>query len=456
MKLLADAALLPNGWAHNVLVEIGEEGRISRVVPGNTDRRDIFHLVGQILVPAPANLHSHAFQRALAGLTERRGPGEADSFWTWRDLMYRFLDRLTPDDVEAIAALAYMEMLEAGFAGVGEFHYLHHAPGGAPYEDRAQMSARIAKAAGETGIGLTLLPVLYMQGGPGGRPLTEVQKRFANDPDGFTDLLERAEQAVHRLPDARVGVAPHSLRAVPPAAINEVANLRPAAPVHIHIAEQEAEVAEIEATYGARPVAWLFDNTSVDERWCLVHATHMTDTETSQLARSGAVAGLCPVTEADLGDGIFNGVRHFKEGGVFGVGTDSNVRIDLEEELRLLEYGQRLRHRARAVLCKRNGSNGRTLLEAVCKGGARALGRDSGRIAPGAWADLLALDRHSLALDGLHEDAALDAWVFSGTGEEVCEVWSAGRHMVRAGRHVEHEQIRRRGHAVLKRLREAL
>ncbi|MFP4002944.1 MAG: formimidoylglutamate deiminase, partial [Alphaproteobacteria bacterium] len=380
MGLIAEAALLPGGWARNVLIEIDDAGRIAAVESEARASAADLRLTGRIVVPAPANLHSHAFQRALAGLTERRGPGNADSSWTWRELMYRFLDRLTPDDVQAISALAFMEMLEAGFAGVGEFHYLHHAPGGTKYDDPAEMSARIAQAARETGIGLTLCPVLYMQGGADGRPLADSQRRFGNDLEGFARLLEGAAAALGNMPDAVLGVAPHSLRAVPPQALAGAARLRPEDPVHIHTAEQEAEVAEIQAALGARPVSWLLDNAHMNPRWCLVHATHMTDAETSRLAASGAVAGLCPVTEADLGDGIFNGVDWFREGGTFGVGTDSNVRIDLAGELRLLEYGQRLRHRGRALLCPRNGSNGRALLAAACAGGAQALGRHSGRI----------------------------------------------------------------------------
>jgi formimidoylglutamate deiminase len=454
MRLIADSALLPGGWARNVQIDIDDSGRIAAVEPDVVEARAGERLRDRILLPAPANLHSHAFQRALAGLTERRGPGEADSFWTWRDLMYSFLNRLTPDDVEAIAALAFMEMLESGFASAGEFHYIHNAPGGTPYADAAEMPVRIAQAARETGIGLTLLPVLYMQGGVNGRPLAEGQTRFANTLDGFARLLEGAEKAAGKLPDASVGVAPHSLRAVPPDALAEAAELRPGAPMHIHIAEQEAEVREIEAAYGARPVAWLLDSMQVDERWCLVHATHMTDTEIIGLAASGAVAGLCPVTEANLGDGLFEGVKYLGAGGVFGIGTDSNVRIGLADEMRLLEYGQRLHNRGRAMLCPRTSSNGRTLFDAVCKGGAQALGRNSGHIAPGTWADLLTLDGAAIALDGLQDDGVLDAWIFAGREPLIRDVWSAGRHVVMEGRHVARDMIEPRARKVLRSLRE--
>jgi formimidoylglutamate deiminase len=372
-RIHAERALLPDGWAQEVAVAI-EDGRIAEVTPCAVP--DAGEHGAEILLPAPANLHSHAFQRAMAGMTEARGPEGRDSFWTWRELMYRFLDRLGPEDVEAIAALAYVEMLEAGYAAVAEFHYLHHGPGGAPYGNPAELAARVAAAAAETGIGLTLLPVLYMQGGTDGRALAGGQRRFGNDVAGFARLLEHAETAAVAVgPDARAGVAPHSLRAVPVEALTEIAELRPGAPIHMHIAEQEAEVREVLATHGATPVRWLLEIQDVGPRWCLIHCTHMTSEETAGLARSGAVAGLCPITESNLGDGIFDGARFLEARGRFGVGSDSNVRIALAEELRTLEYSQRLRDRARAVLAGRGRSAGRTLFGTAVAGGAPAHGR---------------------------------------------------------------------------------
>ncbi len=452
--LFAPVALTPDGWAENCRVGIARSGRIAAVETAATPQPGDDVLAGRILLAAPANLHSHAFQRAMAGLTESRGPDEQDSFWTWRRLMYRFVERLDPDQIEAIAALSYMEMLEAGYASVGEFHYLHHRPGGGAYDDPAETSARIAAAALETGIGLTHLPVLYARGGADGRPLQGGQLRFGCDLDRFAALFEAAARVVAGLPaDARIGVAPHSLRAVPPDMLADVARLTDG-PVHIHIAEQLGEVEEISAACGARPVEWLLANADVDQRWCAVHATHMTAAETAALARSGAVAGLCPITEANLGDGIFNGSDFLAAGGAFGIGSDSNVRIALAEELRTLEYSQRYRAHARAVLCAPGKSVGRTLYDAALAGGARALGRDSGAIAAGQWADLSALNADNPALADLAGDTLLDAWIFAGGDNAVSDVWSAGRQVVADGRHVKRQEIEARCRERTKGLRE--
>mgnify|MGYP001627435403 CR=1 FL=1 len=452
--LWAKEALLPDGWAADVTVELSADGRISAVrpetsVPAGATRTGL-------LLPAPANLHSHAFQRAMAGLTERRGPDPRDSFWTWRQLMFRFLDQLTPEDVEAIAAFVQMEMLEAGYATNVEFHYLHHQPGGAPYANLGEMSERIAAAAARTGIGLTLLPVFYQYGGCDRRALGPGQVRFGNDISRFADLVDAAEKALSHLPaDARIGVAPHSLRAVAAEDLARAAGLRRDAPLHMHLAEQVAEVEEVLAHRGARPVDWLLGNADVDRRWCLIHCTQMLENETLSLAATGAVAGLCPITESSLGDGIFDGVRYIGAGGVIGVGSDSNIRISLSEELRTLEYSQRLRDRSRAVLATASKSTGRVLFEAVVKGGAQAAGRPSGAIAPGQLADLVALDGQSVHLAGRQGDTALDAWAFAGDDRLVREVWSAGRHVVCAGRHIAHDRITADYIRTVSRLREA-
>ncbi|MCC6303641.1 MAG: formimidoylglutamate deiminase [Rhodobacteraceae bacterium] len=429
----ARQALLPGGWAREVTVRLAGD-RIAEVTAGTPAPAGA--RAAGILLPAPANLHSHAFQRAMAGLTERRGEGGEDSFWTWRRQMFAFLDRLSPDDVEAIAAFAFLEMIAAGHAAVAEFHYLHHAPGGRPYADPAEMSARIAAAAAATGIGLTLLPVLYMQGGCDGRPLARGQDRFGNDLDRFARLLEGAEAVVAALPgDCRTGVAPHSLRAVPPAALAAAAALRPGAPFHMHLAEQTGEVVEVEAALGARPVAWILDHAAVDGRWCLVHCTQSERAETLALAATGAVVGLCPITESSLGDGIFDAVAYTAAGGRWGVGSDSNIRIALAEELRTLEYSQRLRDRTRAALATPARSTGRVLLETAAAGGAGAAGRDAGMIAPGRLADLVALNDSHPDMAGRAGDTALDAWIFARDGGLVRDLWSAGRHLLRDGVH---------------------
>ncbi len=438
-SIWAEQALLADGWARDVSVRLDGD-RIAAVAAGTAPAPGA-QRVG-VLVPAPTNLHSHAFQRAMAGLTERRGPDPRDTFWTWRQLMFRFLDRLSPDDVQAIAAFVQLEMLEAGFAAVAEFHYLHHAPGGVPYADLAEMSSRIAAAAGQTGIGLTLLPVLYQQGGCDGRPLAEGQIRFGNDPERFARLVEGAEAALAVLPaDARLGIAPHSLRAVTSEGLAACALLRPDAPLHMHLAEQVAEVDEVRAHTGRRPVEWLLDNAAVDDRWCLIHCTQMERHETLALAATGAVAGLCPITESSLGDGIFDGVAWTGAGGRWGVGSDSNIRISLIEELRMLDYSQRLRDRVRAALASREKSTGRMLLEGAVQGGAQAAARDAGAIEAGRLADLTALDAAHVDLDGLAGDTLLDSWIFAGGSGMVSDVWAAGRHLVAGGRHAAREGI---------------
>ena len=438
-KLLCRRLLSREGWRERQSIEIDPDGRISAIE--DADEQAFFDI--DILIPAPANLHSHAFQRAMAGVTEARGPSGRDSFWTWRRTMFRFLDALTPDDVEAIAAFMQMESLEAGFGSVAEFHYLHHQPGGAPYARLSEMSERIVAAAERTGCGLTLLPVLYSQGGCDGRELAPGQVRFGNDLTRYARLYEECGALIANMgADARLGAAPHSLRAVRREDLNAVAQLAGNAPVHMHLAEQVAEVEEVQSAYGARPVDWMLKQALINDRWCLIHATQMTPQETVGLAQTGSVAGLCPLTEANLGDGVFDGVRFFEAGGAVGVGTDSNIQIDLASELRQLEYSQRLRDRGRSMLATSTQSTGRRLLEAAAKGGAQAAGRGSGVIEPGAWADLVALDASAVDLVGKSEDALLDAWIFTGAQSVITDVWSAGRHVVEGGRHIQRDAIR--------------
>ncbi len=449
----ANQALTTSGWENNVLIEIDESGRITRV---QADSPAAGNRVGTLL-PAISNLHSHAFQRSMAGLTERRGPDPRDTFWTWRQLMFRFLDQLTPDHVQDIAAFVQMEMLEAGYANNTEFHYLHHQPGGVPYDNIAEMAERIAAAANITGIGLTLLPVHYQFGGCDKRPLGAGQIRFGNDPERFARLYEESEKALKSLPsDTRMGVAPHSLRAVGREDLIATTRLSKDGPVHMHLAEQVAEVEEVEASWGKRPVEWLLENADVDENWCLIHCTQMQEHETLGLAKTGAVAGLCPITESSLGDGIFDGVRYLNAGGTIGVGSDSNIRIALSEELRTLEYSQRLRDKSRAALATPEKSTARRLFDAVAKGGAQAAGRDAGRIEVGALADLMALDSTAVDLIGRTGDTILDTYVFAGDDRMVRDVWSAGRHVVTEGRHIAHDTITGRYRKVMEQLKEAV
>lgn len=429
---------LPSGWATNVRLSLAN-GRITAIEPGQAPQPSDTRV--DTLLPALANLHSHSFQRAMAGMTEYRAAGK-DSFWTWRDLMYRFTAHLTPGQIEAIAALVFLEMQEAGYASVGEFHYLHHQPGGASYDDLGELSVRIMAAAQATGIGLTHLPVLYSYGGAGRQPLQPGQARFGNTVDRFADLVARAEAVASELPaDCRVGIAPHSLRATSPDDLKAALAARPSGPVHIHIAEQPKEVVDIGDWLGARPVEWLLSNADVSPDWCLIHATHMTAKETMDMARSGAVAGLCPVTEANLGDGPFNGPDYLAAGGAFGVGSDSNVLISLTEELRTLEYSQRLRDIARNVMVVGEGSVGDTLYSGAASGGAQALGRGAGEIAVGEVADLVAIDSGAPSLCALRRDQVLDGLVFAAKDDVVTDVWSAGRHAVQSGRHIKRDEI---------------
>jgi formimidoylglutamate deiminase len=441
-------ALLTGGWASNVRLTLAD-GRIAgieRDVPALPDDER-----AGIGLPGIANLHSHAFQRGMAGLTERRGKDQ-DSFWTWRALMYRFVDQITPDDLEAIAAQAYVEMLEAGFTRVGEFHYLHHGDGGAPYADIAEMGARIAAAADKSGIGLTLLPVFYAHGGFGGMAASAAQARFLNDPDRYAALIDASRMAVAGLDGAVVGIAPHSLRAVTPDELTAILPLAAASPIHIHVAEQTKEVEDCLAWSGARPVEWLLDNNPVDGRWCLVHATHMTRGESSHLVRSGAVAGLCPITEANLGDGLFPAPGFRRQGGRFGVGSDSNVLISLSEELRLLEYGQRLDRRVRNVMAGyANTSTGRALFEGASAGGAQALGVEGG-LAVGAPADIVSLQADHPNLVARSDDDILDSFIFASGHGLISGAWRAGRKLVSDGTHRNRVAVARRYRRTLERL----
>ena len=435
----AKQALTPKGWQNDLEITIDTDGRIASVgVPRQSPTDRV-----ALLLPAPLNLHSHAFQRAMAGLTEAHGPDPRDSFWSWRHLMFKFLEQLTPDHVEAIAALVFMEMLEAGYGAVAEFHYLHHDVGGAPYDSLAEMSQRITAAAVQTGIGLTLLPVHYQFGGCDLRALNGGQQRFGNDPERFLRLHQGAVAAAAAGPaDYTAGMAPHSLRAVDRDGLSTILAQATSGPIHMHLAEQVAEVDEVLAHFGARTTEWLLENHKVDARWCLIHCTQMTDAETIALANTGAVAGLCPLTESNLGDGIFNGTTYLGQGGAIGFGSDSNVHITLFEELKTLEYSQRLRDLSRAVLATKDRSTGRVLFEAAAKGGAQAGGRHSGVIEVGVWADLLGLDDDNQWLCNRAGDASLDSLIFGGGGQAcISDVWSAGRHVVQQGRHFQREAI---------------
>jgi len=445
-SLHAKKALTPTGWRDNVRLTI-EHGVFSGietdVVAESEDERAAW------AIPGLGNLHSHAFQRAFAGLTERRGEAQ-DNFWSWREQMYRFALALEPEDVAAIAGLAYVEMLEAGFTRVGEFHYLHHAPDGAAYDDIGELSARIAEAAAGTGIGLTLLSVFYAHANFGGAPANAGQRRFVNDLDSFARLFARAHEIISQIDGGKLGLAPHSLRATTPEEIDALVALAAGRPLHIHVAEQTAEVESSLQVLGARPVEFLLERFEVNSRWCAIHATHMTAEETRRLAASGAVAGLCPITEANLGDGVFPAREFLDAGGRFGVGSDSNVAIDLAEELRLLEYGQRLMRRERNVFAAAGGSTTRSLLEGALAGGAQALGLASAGFVPGGDADIVTLSAAALALYDDPDDA-LAGWIFA-RARPIDRVYARGRLVVENGRHLGRDKANDRFRGALRAL----
>jgi formimidoylglutamate deiminase len=443
------SALLPSGWADDVQIEVSD-GIIARITPDVAPApHDERHSVA---ISGIASLHSHAFQRGMAGLAEVSGT-TTDTFWTWRETMYRFALSMSPDDIVAVATLLYVEMLEHGFTRVGEFHYLHHDRDGALYSDIAEMATRIAQAADASGIGLTLLPCFYAHGGFGGAAAHQGQRRFICSVDQFAKLIAASRQVISTLPGANIGIAPHSLRAVAPDELNAIMPLARNGPVHIHAAEQVREVEDCLSWSGERPVAWLLDRADVDQRWCLIHATHMTPSETAALAARGAIAGLCPITEASLGDGIFPAREYLGAGGRFGIGTDSNVLIGVTDELRQLEYGQRLTHRERNVLSGGSGvSTGRRLFDGALAGGAQALAQPVVGLQAGSRADIVTLDMSHPALAGRRADALLDGWIFAGRADAIDCVWAGGNKVVTQGRHLLRERARAAFNDVVKRL----
>jgi formimidoylglutamate deiminase len=404
------------------------------------------------------NVHSHAHQRLMAGLAERAGPG-ADSFWTWREAMYGFALKLGPEDLQAVAAQLYVEMLKSGSTVVGEFQYLHHQPDGTPYQEPAELSLRCHAAAQDAGIAITLLPTLYAYGGFGGQSPAAGQRRFINDSSRYLKILESLDKASKAYPLSNLGISPHSLRAVTRELLTDViAGLdrmgRKSAPIHIHVAEQTKEVDDCLAwSGGTRPVQYLLDNFAISSRWCGIHATHMTADETQRMARAGMIAGLCPTTEANLGDGIFPADSFLKAQGAIAIGSDSHISVSPAEDLRVLEYSQRLRDRTRNALAAGPGkSTGRSLLDAALKGGATSMAQPVGALAPGYRADIAVLDDEHPALIGRSGDSALDSWIFSGGNACVSDVFVAGDHLVEDRRHIKEEAILKNFRAAVKRL----
>ena len=449
-RLFARTALLPHGWARDVAIEIDPSGTIVTVEVG-ADDANADRCAGPLL-PAMPNVHSHAFQRALAGRTGRSSPAHEDSFWTWRETMYAFLERVDADVLEAVTAQAYVEMAKAGYATVAEFHYVHHDPSGQPYSDPAELSWRIVAAAKEVGLGLTLLPVFYAHGGFGGAALGEAQRRFVQSVESYERLMAALNGAATER-DFVLGVAPHSLRAVAHDELTAIVRFVPnGSPLHIHAAEQKKEVDACVAWSGMRPVEWLLNHAEIDRRWCIVHATHMIDDEARALARSGAVAGLAPTTEADLGDGTFLASAYFDADGAFAIGSDSNTIIDPFAELRQLEWSQRLHLQRRNVLGRGDSSIGAALWARAARGGAQAIGRKTGVIAPGHRADFVVMNGADPALAGQRSDDILDAATFGPCRRPVRDVMSGGVWIVRDGHHARETETFARYRAALRSL----
>ncbi len=437
------SALLTDGWAQNVEIEIDSLGNIASISPNTVYKAGEKHAV---LIPGIANVHSHAHQRAMAGLGERackNSDGLSDSFWTWRKIMYHYLERIQPDHLFHIASQLYLEMLKHGYTCVGEFQYLHHGIDGKAYQNPAEMSLQCMQAAKQLGFGFTALPVLYRYSGFGSAEPLEDQKRFINDANAFVNIVENLQAVSRDDQSISVGIAPHSLRAIDQSLLRSVVGqLDNLAAIHIHIAEQLKEVDDCTKWSGKRPVQWLFDHFHVDAHWCLIHATHMNKEETRIMADSGCVAGLCPTTEANLGDGFFNAVDYFKQSGRWAIGSDSHISIDPVEELRWLEYGVRLQTNNRNVLVSERVRNtGRHLLDGAWQGGELACGRKIGKIQPGYRADFVVLDENHPRLYDRREDDLLDSWIFSGNQNPVKDVYVGGNMVIANGRHVNEESI---------------
>ena len=454
-SLLADDALLPSGWARRVLLEWNEQGVLTRVEPGS-DPAGHGRAAGPVL-PGMSNVHSHAFQRAMAGLAEVRGH-PTDDFWTWREEMYRLVRLLQPEDVEAIARHLYIEMLKHGYTTVAEFHYLHNDPEGRPYANRAELAERILAGAADSGIAITLLPVLYAHGGFGHKPLSAAQRRFGGTPASIVELL--ADLAAFHLPSPRLrlGVAPHSVRAVDALMLTELVDaatrLDATLPVHMHVSEQTAEVAECLATHGTTPLAWVSDLVEIDARWCFIHATHLTAREMARLAATGACIGLCPMTEANLGDGIFELGPWLESGAPWSIGGDSHVCVSPFEELRQLEYSQRLRLRVRNVAADESRPDvPANLWSGAAAGGAQAASQPTGALAPGRRADFVVLGGDHLDFEGLDAMAMLGVALFSGNTNRVRDVFVGGRAVVEQGRHAREDEAAAAFRAALARLR---
>lgn len=430
-------AWLPDGWHRNVVISVDPVGDIVDIATG--DAVTTARLINGAAIAGMPNVHSHAFQRAMAGLAEQRSSSD-DSFWTWREMMYEHASQMTPECLNAIAAQLYADMLKAGYTAVCEFHYLHshgpHGEDGQSLETRLAMCQALIDAAATAGIGMTLLPTLYQTSDFGAVPPTARQRQFTMETRHYLDLLGALHQSPQRSAQLEVGLALHSLRAVPPEALRTVLDAqRDYATIHIHIAEQEREVLACQQQFGQRPIEWLLEHAGPDPRWCLVHATHATAAELAGVAAAGAVVALCPTTEANLGDGSFPMETLLAAGGDFAIGSDSHISLSPIEELRWLEYQARLARRQRNVLVARERSGGSMLWRTACDAGARVTGRSVGALAVGKRADIVVLDLSSPLFAGRSDTAIIDTFVFAGDSESVRDVMVGGRWLVQDRRH---------------------
>ncbi len=453
-------ALLPHGWQENVRLVVAKDGTFATVESHPRPSSQACRL--GIVVPGMANVHSHAFQRAMAGMTEQAGPVD-DTFWTWRERMYQLVDLLDVDDVGVIARWLNVELLTRGYTSLGEFHYLHHQPGGAPYAKTSEMSEAVIEAALATGMRLTHLPTLYAYAGFDNKPLARSGPlRFANSVEKLLDICESLVSRYADQDRIKIGCAAHSLRAVSHEQLTLLedcwlhsANFdktNVARRLHLHIAEQPAEVSACKAVKGLPPVEWLAQHFDMDDRWCLIHATHVSDHEVSLIAERRAVVGLCPTTEANLGDGIFPLRRFHEHHGRWGIGSDSHVCVSPADELRLLEYGQRLMHKRRNVLAAAGEFTAVVLYAKAARQGAAALDQRTGEIAVGYCADLVELDDRHPLLAGRSPDQVVSTHVFGGTGSGVRSVFVGGERLVHDGVHRDQEASAAAFAACLRRL----
>jgi len=435
--LFARKALLPGGWTDNVRLTI-DAGRITAIQPGQAPLSTDEQL--GCVIPGLCNAHSHAFQRALAGHTEQRSPAGRDNFWSWRERMYELAGRVSAAALTAIARQTYCEMLRAGYTSVAEFHYLHRDP--TDPESIDSMFEAIATAARESGIRMTYVPVHYERAGFEDPEPTSQQASFAMPVDQF---LQHVGRVAPKCSGAiSIGVGAHSLRAVSQESLARIAAYASdaAMPMHIHIAEQQREVEQCFSSYGRRPVRWLLQNFDVNDHWSLVHATHMDVEETASLAQSGAVVVLCPSTEANLGDGLFPLHDYLENGGQIAIGSDSHISINPFEELRWLEYGQRLASQSRNVVSLRDSHVGSELFTRALEGGALASGQPMVGITEDAPADVVALCDDDPMLAGHSDDSRLDALVFSGYPLPVERVMVDGKWCVVDAIHIDRDRAR--------------